>query len=194
MIKVQIKKQGIVTNSATFNSQEEADTWVSQEIQNKSFGKSERWVLDGMEDVSNAIDVRDRLVRDAIPESFDEETGEIIPEIPAQYIAEYKLPAEYLVEYLDITSDLNEQTKLSEGKARQELGSLIIAKVYSINEGKNINAQQFSALMSDPTLERIERLLWTGSLRTAKLMIQNLDNTYFTDNEKASILSILSDF
>ena len=194
MIKVQIKKQGIVTNSATFNSQEEAEAWVSQEIQNNSFGKSERWVLDGMEDVSNAIDVRDRLVRDAIPESFDEETGEIIPEIPAQYIAEYKLPAEYLVEYLDITSDLNEQTKLSEGKARQELGSLIIAKVYSINEGKNINAQQFSALMSDPTLERIERLLWTGSLRTAKLMIQNLDNTYFTDNEKASILSILSDF
>ena len=86
------------------------------------------------------------------------------------------------------------QNKVSEGKKRQELGAEIIAKVYAINESKGLTAQAFSAMISDANLERIERLLWTGSLKTAKMMIQALDDTYFSIDEKSEILEMLSSY
>lgn len=44
MIKIHIKKQDVITNSATFASQEEADTWLASCEANESFGKPEHQI------------------------------------------------------------------------------------------------------------------------------------------------------
>jgi len=41
MIKVTIKKQNIISHSAIFSSQEQADEWVLKEKELKSFGNPE---------------------------------------------------------------------------------------------------------------------------------------------------------
>lgn len=114
--------------------------------------------------------------------------------IPAITHQEYLLPAEWSYTTEDVTVQYQQDQLIADGKTRQELGAQVIAKVYAINESKNLTPDQFNALMADTTLERIERLLWTGSLATAKLMIQALDNTYFTADEINSILSMLVDY
>lgn len=176
MIKVNIyNKQNELGWFAKFNTQQEADAWINQEVSNNSWGKPDRWVRENQEDVSQALETRE------------------VQNIEGSYL-EYKLAAEYTIEQMDITAQVNQENLLQEGRQRQELGAEVIAKVYSINESKQITPEQFSAIMADSNLERIERLLWTGSLKTAKLMIQALDNTYFTNEEKQSILDMLTQY
>ncbi len=53
---------------------------------NDCFGKPERWVRDGQEDISQAINEREVIVRD---EYIDEETGEVVPpEMRTEYLLE----------------------------------------------------------------------------------------------------------
>ena len=42
MIKISVLKNNVVTNSATFETQQEADEWLAGEISNNSFGLPER--------------------------------------------------------------------------------------------------------------------------------------------------------
>ena len=175
MIEVKIFKNNIQTNGAKFETQELADAWLNQEMAKNSFGKNERWVKENEEDISQALETRE------------------VQNIQGSY-TEYKLAAEYTIEQVDVTAQVNQENLLQEGRKRQELGAEVIAKVYSINEAKNISAETFAALIADSNIERIERMLWTGSLKTAKLMIQALDNTYFTNEEKQSILDMLADY
>lgn len=177
MIRVDIKKINSeeIGWSARFKTQEEVDAWLLKGKLEKYWGKPERWVREDQEDVSQALETRE------------------VQNIEGSYL-EYKLAAEYTIEQMDITAQVNQENLLQEGRQRQELGAEIIAKVYSINESKQITPEQFSAIMVDSNLERIERMLWTGSLKTAKLMIQALDNTYFTADEIQSILDLLSDY
>lgn len=176
MIKVNIyNKQNELGWFAKFNTQQEADAWINQEVSNNSWGKPDRWVRENQEDVSQAL-----------------ETREIVG-LDYSYI-EYRLAAEYSIEQVDATNEIAQENLIQEGRKRQSIGAEVIAKVYSINESKQITPEQFSAIMADSNLERIERLLWTGSLKTAKLMIQALDNTYFTNEEKQSILDMLTQY
>jgi len=162
-------------------SNKETNSWLSSSADSSyyepCFGKPERWVKEGQEDISSALETR---------ENIDPKTQESF--------TEYKLAAEYEIVQEDITEKIDEQTRVNEGKNRQEIGASVIAKVYAINESKNISPEVFAALIADVNLERIERMLWTGSLRTAKLMIQALDNTYFTTQEKQSILDMLTNY
>lgn len=196
MIKVEITN--LSTNSigwaAQFDTQEAADAWIQAEIANNSFGKPERWVRESQEDVSHALETRTVEDFPAQDEIKDEDGNVIQGAKEAETHIEYKLAAQYTVEQTDITAQVQQDTLIQDGKKRQDLGAAVIAKVYSINEGKNISQAAFAAMIADANLERIERMLWTGSLRTAKLMIQALDNTYFTTNEKSSILDLLADY
>lgn len=178
-----------------FETQLELDNYVQEITESEHWGKNDRWVNADQEDVSNAIETREVEISPATSEVVDPESGEILTEaIPAKTITEYRLAAEYTIQQEDITAQVLTESLINDGKSRQELGALVIAKVYSINESKNISAQQFAAMIADANLERIERMLWTGSLRTAKMMIQALDNTYFTPDEKSTILSMLENY
>lgn len=89
---------------------------------------------------------------------------------------------------------LEREFEIEQGLQAQALGAKILARVRAINESKDLSPQDFNTLMSDETLARIERLLWTGSLKTAKLLIQGLDNTFFTEEEKEDILDMLANY
>lgn len=179
---------GQITNSWT-------DDQLPSDHYEICFGKPERWVTDQNEDVSEALETRTIVVTPGSEIQYDEETGEIIQEaIQEVSYNEYLLPSEYTLEETDVTAEAQREALIQDGQRRQALGANVIAKVYSINESKNITPQVFAAMIADANLERIERMLWTGSLRTAKLMIQALDNTYFTNDEKTSILSMLADY
>lgn len=110
MIQINIKKNDIVTNSATFDSQELADQWLAQEIANCSFGKPECWVTEDKEDVSNALESREVILREAEAAIIDPETNEVISEArDAVVIIEYRLAATYTVETVDITAQVEQE-------------------------------------------------------------------------------------
>jgi FAD/FMN-containing dehydrogenase len=91
MIKINIKKQDIITNSATFLTQEEADTWLAECIANESFGKPEHTI-------------------EVTPRSVDE--NGVVTEATYELI-----PSEYTVEVVDVTAELALQKESDEAKA-----------------------------------------------------------------------------
>lgn len=139
--------------------------------------------------------------------SEDEETGEItitpvlstrwkwVNQLDSaeQVIGKVLQAEEYMPEIAPV-AELQKEIAIIMGLKTQELGAKIIAAVYAINESKQISPETFAALLADPNISRIERLLWSGSLKTAKMLIQALDNTYFSEEEKASILAMLADY
>jgi hypothetical protein len=119
------------------------------------------------------------------------ERTEIQEDLETGEITEVTIPAQWNFSVEDITAQHQIETKVKNALKAQEVGAKIIARVWAINESKQLNAQSFNALMNDASLSRIERLLWTGSLKTAKILITSLDDTYFSADEKAEILAMI---
>ena len=117
MIKAEIKKNDIVTNSAIFETHEQAETWVLQESNNGSFGRCERWLLEKdfkNESIEDAVDVRDAV-------QLDEST-----------LIEYKFLADFEVSYIDVTEQLaQEETNRTALKYLADTDWLIIREVDS---------------------------------------------------------------
>lgn len=103
-------------------------------------------------------------------------------------------PSEFTVVKSDITDKYNQQQEIRKGLLAQQAGATVIAKVWAINESKNIDAQTFNDLISDSTLQIIERLLWNGSLKTAKQLIQSMNSQFFSEEEKNSIIEMIESF
>lgn len=99
MVLVQIKKQNQVTNKGLFDTEDDANAWISQEIANGSFGKPDRWVA---EESLEAVDERQVLVSPKIDETLDDDGNVVSEAIPAVYRTEYLLPAEFSVEKIDL--------------------------------------------------------------------------------------------
>lgn len=92
MIKVEIKKQNVVTNTAKFDNQELAEAWYQEEYLNGSFGKIDRWVLPENFDAGESIETATNT-REALGVIGDAAT-------------EYFFPKEHTVEYVDVTAQL----------------------------------------------------------------------------------------
>ena len=74
----------------------------------------------------------------------------------------------------------------------QENGRLVIAKIKEINERKNLDFVGLQALMSDPTMIFIERLLANqGSVSTALGIIRQLETDLFTKDEANEVISFI---
>lgn len=167
MFKITINSKG---NQYWLNKDDQSslDLYIQECIDSECWGR-------------NAYDQVISLVKD--------ENGNILQE---EQIIHHESEWSYEIEDITIKSSIEQKVK--EGLAAQSLGAEIIAKVWAINESKELNAQQFNAILQDQTLQNIERLLWNGSLKTAKLLIQSLDNTYFSNDEKQSILDMLINY
>lgn len=147
MKKVIVKnKQGNQTHGATLENPSE---WIADCVKNNWWGKPERWVREGEEDISQAIETREVELEPAIPAVtemqevtippvLDEEGNELEPQrtemqevevtpaIPAVTVTEYKLAAEYTIEIEDITAEIEaEKQELEEiKKAKKRLRAL----------------------------------------------------------------------
>lgn len=153
-----------------FETIELANEYVSEVTVSQHWGRNE-WI-ENVEDVPAVYDGFGQLVTPAVTH----------PEVR---------PAEWSYQILDITVLAAKKRLLDLGQKRQLLGSQIIAQVFSLNESKGLSAESFQAMLQNTTLQNIERLLKNGSLRTAKVLIQSLDGTFFTDSEKSEIIATI---
>jgi hypothetical protein len=190
MIKTLIKKYGNeITHSAFFETQELATAWVNHNKLTGTFGKPDRWLteaqaIDEDKDLADAIDIAEMI--NPFPGN-----GE-----PATYMI-YKYPAEFSVEYVDITTEVAAQAVKARGLGSQNAGAEIIAAVWALNEVKleagSLTAQQFQAILADQSLALVERLLWNGSLRSAKSLIQAYSGDLFSAEEKTLIVALIDE-
>lgn len=95
MIKVSIKKNGVLTHQSKFQTQVEADTWIAQQEALKSFGKPERWVHEN--DLSAFGEDKLQAIASELIGGMDEE------------MHRYKFAAEYVIEQEDITSQVEQE-------------------------------------------------------------------------------------
>lgn len=187
MIKVDIKRQSdnVIAWGGQFADQSSADAWIAGEVANNSWGLPERWeaLQDNDPKISSALDSREVIEHEA------DDSG------PEASHMEYQLPAEYIIVSSDVSAQATLEAKTSEAMNNQSLGAWVIARVAAVNESKlsagSMTQQQFMALLADQNMANIERLLWNGSLVTAKAMISALDHTYYSAPEIASILAML---
>lgn len=180
MIKVQIKKNNIVTNQAKFNTQEEAETWYMQNKIAGVFGKQGGWYNE------NQLTEEQKL--SAIEVAENNYNGEIVKL--------YKLDDEFTTEFFDITQEIEQQNKITKATKKKQYGQDVLIFINSINEDK-INSGSWSSqtienLLSDPTMTKIQRLLDFGSLEMPFSLLQATDvSAYYNTTEKNSILDLL---
>jgi len=81
------------------------------------------------------------------------------------------------------------------GYQNQETGRRVLAKIYAINMEKIrlglIDEAGLQAILSNPTLAVIERLLLNGSVGSALNLINNLPDTFFTADQKSMIVQFI---
>ncbi len=176
MIKVSVKKQGLLTNEATFDTQELAQAWVNSQAASGSFGKLERWlspekVAAEGNNISDALETRE--VEDMLGELY----------------TEYRFPQEFTVEYLDVTAAVLAEEKIASRMSKQAFGALIIAKITELNDSKQLTQEQLTALLTDPQAMAIERLLWSGSLTFARNAIAGYQGVLYSTEEKAALVA-----
>jgi hypothetical protein len=115
MIRIQITKQGNVTNQADFPSRTIADEWLLKEQTNKSFGKNDRELI-ASKDIDGNYFISGEDLSTAL--SFRDETNEF-----GEIKRFYSFKAEYDVLITDVTAeyDLIEQKKLAIDTAKTDL-------------------------------------------------------------------------
>ncbi len=107
--------------------------------------------------------------------------------------------SEFTTEITDITPPViipdAKQIAIQKGLMAQQVGAECIAHVYALNEAKftagTLTTQDFQSILADPVLQQIERLLWNGSLASAKQMIQSYSSQFFSADEIISIVSVI---
>ncbi len=163
--------QGEMIRYLDFATQEEADAWAAEKSASGLFG-------------TPAYETTDQTTGN--PAYYDSNGNLLVPAVPPDII---QVPANFTVEITDVTAEYAEKTAVALAKARRQAGEGVMDKVFAINMSKNLSPQQFQALLQNPTLGAVERLLKNGSLATAKALIESMDETYYTGPEKASIIS-----
>lgn len=130
MIQITIKKQGKLSNGPVlFETQELADAWLAQEIENKSFGKNDRWIHE------KRLSEEERLESTAQRRVVVVEASEDVEEVSYQ---EYFIPKKYEVLVEDISTEFElertkkEQRELKRSKAKDDLKKVDWSKVTKV--------------------------------------------------------------
>lgn len=107
-------------------------------------------------------------------------------------------PENFSSQLIDVTDVEKRSERIRYGLAAQEFGRYILAKVHASNEEKLesglLSVTQFQALMANSNLEKIERALMNGSLKTCAFLISQIEVGYFTESEKLEMIQEINDF
>lgn len=176
MKRVTIKNSnGQITNQSDFPDMQTAGAWI--EANKWNFGKPDRWLQPDQfgpdESTQSATD--SRFV-------FSGPNGDVY---------EYFFPANYKYEIIDITQQVTEDGIIANAEKDQMAGRKVIAKVKAINLRKNLDLAGLNSLLDDPTLWKIERLLYQGSVQTALYYIGQTQTSLFTAAEVAEIVTFI---
>lgn len=158
MYKVNIIKNGVVKNSANFNSQGEAESWLELHQSLNSFG-------------INAHSYQS-LVSEMIPAVFEEmevlygegysfdpplfETTEVSPEVPAVFET-INVDADYTYEILDITDEVNQELANKEALSFLEGSDWKILRhkdQQDLGIATSLTAQEYQDLLQERQMAR----------------------------------------
>jgi hypothetical protein len=139
--------------------------------------EAEAWVAQESANGSFGLNARPEIGEDGF------ETGET-------------LPAEWSVEYVDVTEIVRKQKRIEKGVWSQDKGRQLLAIIYSINDEKLelglLNAGQFQAILADTNFAFFERLLQQGSIGSAATLFAQLSSPFYNDADKAEITAALT--
>lgn len=116
----------------------------------------------------------------------------------ADWIEEHRefFPIGFESEIINISELKQFQKDEQKGLRNQEIGKIVLAKIYAINAKKTrmnlLSSEQLSAMLSDSTLKNVERLLLNGSLASAVSLIQAMPDQYFNAENKQMILDYIN--
>jgi hypothetical protein len=176
MKKVLIKKSGVITHQALFETQEQANIWIQNEETNKSFGKQARWVSEERIQLEGEdIALSDQMM---------------IEPIMGKDVKLYHFPAQYLIEISDVTAQVTAENKVLDRAKKRAFGEALIDKISAINDSKNLSVEQVDAFMSNALITALREHLWAGNISTFVSKLQSSDvSAFFTTQEKASVVS-----
>lgn len=103
--------------------------------------------------------------------------------------------AGYVIAQTDITAQYAQQQAVQTALQNQSVGATIIANVAALNESLlaagTMTQATFATYLADQNVLNIERLLWNGSLVTAKALIQSTNlSAYYTADQVNTILAL----
>lgn len=178
MIKVDVMRYDGKSFSSAFNTEEDADAWIASQVATNSWGKPERWVMEGdeSEDYSRAIDTRE--------EEYFGETRML-----------YKLPVDYEITKTDISLQIAAQKALHDQKAKREFGEAFLDKLSVDLQARLTTSQEIEAIMFNPKWQVYREFLKSGYLETFLGRFQEDDTSeLFTETEKAAIIDSVGAF
>jgi hypothetical protein len=177
MIKVSIFKQGVETHSGQFATQGEVDAWIAQETLKMSWGK-----------VAGQYFKAQLSSDEYASKTAETDVGPNGEPLQDPLVT---IPDQFVIAQSDISAQVAHDIAVEKGKACQDFGAKVIATVWALNEGKNLSSTDFQAILADATLATVERLLWSGSLKTARAVIASYSGTAFSAAEKAAVLAMI---
>jgi hypothetical protein len=102
----------------------------------------------------------------------------------------------FTTETIDVSVEADKEAKTMRRKSWQDFGSNLLAEILELNSAKYesgaINLAQLTAMYDDAGLLKIERALKLGDLKAARALIAQLDNSIYSADEKASLVSKLN--
>jgi len=196
---------------STFETQELAEAWIASVDANDygnhlcAFGYKDRWLSFEGEPTQGYTNTRQVLVSEAEEErtvmqpQYDEEgnqTGEIqvtIPAIVAVYKTEYFYPKTYLVTYVDISAQIEEENEKALLEANKIKGAKVVTHLQYLNNKRNATNEVKLAFGELSSVKSAESWLNRGRLDIAKTIIQNaeVDGTLITTELKAAIIAYI---
>jgi hypothetical protein len=175
MIKKYIKNlKGELTHGGQFETQAECDAWIASCRENHAWGKPA-----GLYPESQ-LTIEEKASGAIVPLQSEFEI-EVVYQIPDQFVI-----ADPSAE--ELAQELAAKEK-KESVEALNLGMDIIADIRTLNKAKLLaGTLTLNELFADQNVALIERLLWLGSLTTAKGLIQGLA-VFYSAEEKAPIIA-----
>ncbi len=188
MLKVNIyNKQAVLNWSATFATQELADTWKLEQIQINSWGRPQRVVrvfengpsLEAQGE--NALDVLNFV--------------EGVEEISNRNYLDYTLKSEYTIAQEDISLQVAADKKISDRKKKRAFGEDMVDKIAAMNDAKLLNTTQVDAFMSNVLISNLREHLYAGNIPTFVEKLSTSDvSAFFSNDEKAFVIAECNNF
>lgn len=175
MVKLNVLKSGVVSNSGKFSTEQLALAWFESEKAKGSFGKPERWVSE------------DRLQIEG--EDINQSIEMIVEPVLGQEVKLYKFASEFTHEIVDITAEVAQETAIAQRKLKRAFGEQMIDKISTMNETKALTTAQIDAFMENALIISLREHLWAGNIPTFVEKLQSSDvSAFFTTQEKNAVI------
>jgi hypothetical protein len=189
MLRVKIIKNGQITHLGQFNTQSEADAWITEGSKQQWWGKPAYTEviqprMTEQQEVVITPEVRDEDGNIITPAVTETQEVVVSPETTIEHLAEFEVQIE------DITAEIEAQRKLEIRKQKRLFGEHMIDQISVLNEQANIDELALEALLTDSDFTVIREHLYAGSLKSAYNKILSVEPKILTVFSQADLNAI----